>query len=258
MTLTNALVVRRERVVARLGEDVCSALKSRLLDLVTYIDALQNHLENQKNIQHLPTSQVAQLDELKVDSLPHGAMLEDGSDSDETDEDLEPLDPAQLSPRFRMPTEAAERSSQKRTAATAQLSSDSKSGEAMKKSKGTLKGVSVIRGHRVVRAQLQFLVQHSGCTSNTAETQWAFERPELIDAYLGGLVAVEGSSFTDQGWMYLMEFTNFLGKKFSIPARYAEDWEIFDDLWTAEPLSRQADPVVVAKTANKQKAAVKA
>ena len=55
-----------------------------------------------------------------------------------------------------------------------------------------------------------------------------------------------------------MEFTNFLGKKFSIPTRYAEDWEIFDDLWTAEPLSRQADPVVVAKTANKQKAAVKA
>ena len=104
-----------------------------------------------------------------------GALLgQDGADSEaETDDELEPLNPIQVSRGYRTPNELF---GPKRKAVQAQIS-DGKNGATVKKQKEAPKqmdGFPVIRHHRVIRGQLQFLAQHEASTPEIADTKMGF------------------------------------------------------------------------------------
>ena len=102
----------------------------------------------------------------------------------------------------------------------------------------------VIRSHRVVREQLQFMVQHPGKPRPRAETQYVYGEPQLLDKYLGGLIGITGSKYAhkDECWLYLMQFSKFPGQVFPVPAAEGEEWVVFDESWQAEYLSIQGAP----------------
>ena len=59
-----------------------------------------------------------------------------------------------------------------------------------------------------------------------------YDRPHLMDAYLGEPVNMVGFDYVHFGWVYKMEFQHFLGVIFNIPAQVAERYVAFDEMWS--------------------------
>ena len=114
--------------------------------------------------------------------------------------------------------------------------------------------IPTIREHRHIRDQLQFLVQHPGSKKLIPETEFVFDRPDILDAYLGNLVDITGHNYTDRGWVYNMKFEKHGSKVFQVPATYGEEYEAMDRLWHGStPLSSRGAPNTSSKKGRKKK-----
>ena len=83
----------------------------------------------------------------------------------------------------------------------------------------------------------------------SAETDYVYTRPDLMDSYLGNPTGLTGFAFTDRGWVYEMIFDQLPGEPLNIPAQSAEQYSIFYELWGkydgGQPLSSRPSPAEV-------------
>ena len=234
--LTSAMDVIRKTASRRLQRECTDALRQRLVDLMNYHDLVVSHLQNQTAVLTLPFSQPT-LTEIKMLTLPSGASLPLDSDSDSeidetTDEDNE-LGDAKAVTSFSLRAPFIKKPRKRQRKEHSEKHQDDAKEPNEEKKQGAVGCKVMIKGHRTIRKQLQFLVQHKGDTKVIAETNYVFDRPELMDEYLGEPIKVFGSEYTDKGWVYKMEFSKFPEASLNIPAEFAEEFVALDDLWQA-------------------------
>ena len=204
--------------------------------------------------------------------MPDGAQLDVDDDSDDSGSESETDDELELGPRthmaigFRQAFRKPPRKSHKRKLST--QTGDVNQGHQLQKGSHQLqkesplqeaKAYPRIQGHRTVREQLQFLVMHdSNQNQPVPETEFVYDRHELIDEYLGDLTDIVGYDYTDRGWIYKMRFQERGTASFNIPVRHGEEYQSFDTLWARHagdnhPLLTQQSPPAMQRKFKKNR-----
>ena len=234
--LLSALEGIKDAAVKQLQGECTPCLTDRLLDLIKYHQLLMSHLEHQQTVVTFPFQEPT-LADVKLLELPAGAPLPLHSDSDSdiddadffTDDENGLLDSGSYTPSHRLSflSKPRKRKREKETDLE-----ETKADLEVKESQSEFSG-PVIKRHRTVREQLQFLVQHQPDSKVIAETKFVYDRPDIIDEYLGNPMRITGSKFTDRGWVYEIVFEKFSAVSLNIPAQYAENYAVFGDMWSA-------------------------